>query len=211
MIMKKHGKAFLIAGVVWVAVILSTSGIYGQQKDRDMVEGIPVNYNESLVGTYTLPDPLVFADGEKVKNARQWYKKRRPQILALFEEYQYGRVPAKPKDMTFNVFDSGTPALNGTAIRKQVTIYFTKDTSDHKMDLLIYLPAGATKPVPLFFNIGFVPNAAAIDDPGIKAGLVLGKDGKRIPVQRKGGFGRMDISPFPFGGDRICYCQLRGH
>ena len=194
--MKKHGKAFLIAGVIWVAVILSTSGIYGQQKDRDMVEGIPVNYNESLVGTYILPDPLVFADGKKVKNAREWYKKRRPQILALFEEYQYGKVPEKPKDMSFNIFDSGTSALNGTAVRKQVTIYFTKDTSGHKMDLLIYLPAGANKPVPLFFSIGFAPNATVVDDPGIKAGFVPGKDGKKIPVQRKSGFGRMDISPF---------------
>jgi len=194
--MKKHGRAFLIAGVIWVAVILSTSGIYGQQKDRDMVEGIPVNYNESLVGTYILPDPLIFADGKKVKNAREWYKKRRPQILALFEEYQYGKVPEKPKDMSFYIFDSGTSALNGTAVRKQVTIYFTKDTSGHKMDLLIYLPAGANKPVPLFFSIGFAPNATVVDDPGIKAGFMLGKDGKKIPVQRKSGFGRMDISPF---------------
>jgi len=48
--------------------------------------------------------------------------------------------------MSFDVFDDGTLALDGKAIRRQVTIYFSKDKSGTKMDLLLYLPAGAKKP-----------------------------------------------------------------
>ncbi|MCU0456127.1 MAG: hypothetical protein MUE74_07470, partial [Bacteroidales bacterium] len=162
-----------------------------------MVAGIPVNYDEDKVGNYTLPDPLVILNGKKVNNEKQWYRKRRPEILNMFYEFQYGKVPPKPKDMSFNVFDKGSPALDGKALRKQVTVYFTKDTSDYKMDILIYLPAKATGPVPLFLNFSFSPNAAIANDPGIKAGTMWGRDGKRVPAGRTGGFGRMNITQFP--------------
>ncbi|HEY5442929.1 MAG TPA: hypothetical protein VIJ87_00330, partial [Pyrinomonadaceae bacterium] len=104
------------------------------------VAGIPVNYDEALVGTYTLPDPLVLANGKPVRDAKTWFQKRRPEIVSLFEENQYGRSPGRPADMSFDVFDKGTPALEGKAIRRQVTVYFSKDKSGPKMDLLIYLP-----------------------------------------------------------------------
>jgi hypothetical protein len=75
-------------------------------------------------------------NGKNVKNTKTWYNKRRPEILNLFEEFQYGRMPDAPPDMTFNVFDKGTPAFNGKAMRKQVAVYFTNDTS-HKILLSV--------------------------------------------------------------------------
>jgi hypothetical protein len=187
---------FLKPAVILLTAMIYYSVVSAQNKPNDVVAGIPVNYNEALAGTYTLPDPLVMLNGKKVKNAKTWYKKRRPEIVRLFEEFEYGRAPERPKDMTFNVFDKGTPALDGKAIRKQVTVYFTKDTSNYKMDILIYLPADASKPVPLFLNLSFSANATAANDPGIKAGYIWGRDGKKVPVPRKGGFGRMDINQF---------------
>ena len=187
---------FIKAIVILLVVTGWNSAAFSQNAPNKVVAGIQVNYNEDSAGIYTLPDPLVMQNGGKVKNARTWYKKRRPEIVGLFEKFQYGRVPAKPKDMAFNVFDRGTPALEGIAIRKQVTIYFTKDTSDHRMDILIYLPANARGPVPLFLNVSFSPNPTVADDPGIKAGYRWGTDGKKVPVQRKSGFGRIDLSQF---------------
>ena len=32
----------------------------------------PANYDESKVGSYTLPDPLVFNDGKPVRTAGDW-------------------------------------------------------------------------------------------------------------------------------------------
>jgi len=161
-----------------------------------VVAGIPVNYDEAKVGTYTLPDPLVLENGKPVRDAKTWYSKRRPEIVKLFEENQYGLSPGRPKDMSFDVFDKGTPAFDGKAIRKQVTIYFSKDKSGPKMDLLVYVPAAAHKPVPLLLSISFTANSNTVDDPGVKPGEVWNpKLHKRVPAVKGRGFGRMNVLP----------------
>jgi hypothetical protein len=154
------------------------------------VAGIPVNYDEAKVGTYTLPDPLVFADGKPVRDAKTWTEKRRPEIVRLFEENQYGRSPARPAGMTFDVFDKGTPAFEGKAVRRQVTIHFS---ADRKVDLLLYLPAQSRKPVPFLLNLSFSANSNTVDDPGVKVGEVWGPDKKRIPANQGRRFGRIDV------------------
>jgi hypothetical protein len=162
-----------------------------------VVAGIPVNYDESKVGSYTLPDPLKLDNGKAVRDAKTWMEKRRPEIVRLFEENEYGRSPGRPADMSFDVFDKGTPALDGKAIRRQVTINFSGDKSGPKMDLLVYLPAAATKPVPLFLAISFSANSSAVDDPGIKPGEVWRPtDKKKIPASQGRGFGRLNVAPF---------------
>jgi hypothetical protein len=159
------------------------------------IKGIPVNYTEANVGTYTLPDPLTLLDGQKVTDAETWMTKRRPEIVKLFEENQFGRAPGRPSDMSFDVFDKGTPAFDGKAIRRQVTVYFSADKSGPQMDLLIYLPAGATKPVPLLLNASFTANNVAVDDPGVKVGRRWDpKEKKRVPATQPARFGRLNVT-----------------
>ncbi|HYW48019.1 MAG TPA: glycosyl hydrolase [Bryobacteraceae bacterium] len=160
-----------------------------------IIAGIPVNYDESQVGTYTLPNPLVLANGQPVRDAKTWNEKRRPEIVKLFEENEYGRTPGRPKDMSFDVFDKGTPAFDGKAVRRQVTIYFSADKNGPKTDLLIYLPAGATKPVPLLLNISFSANSSTVDDTGVKQGEMWSRDQKRVPAPRGVGIGRLNVAP----------------
>ena len=136
----------------------------------EAVAGIPVNYTEAKVGLYSLPDPLTLASGGKVTDARTWYERRRPEILRVVEENQFGKAPGRPSEMTFDTFDAGTPAFGGRAVRKQVTIYFTKDKSDNYLDLLVYLPAKTSGPVPLLLQVGWGPNNLAVDDQGVKVG-----------------------------------------
>jgi len=167
-----------------------------QNKPPAVVAGFPVNYDEEKVGSYTLPDVLTLKNGKKVTTVKEWNEQRRPELLKLFEEHQFGKMPPRPADMTFNVFDKGTPAFNGKAIRKQVTVFFTKDTSKHKMDLLVYLPANATKPAPLLLVINFNANANAVDDPGVKQGYVWTREGKRIPASEARSFGKLDVNQF---------------
>jgi hypothetical protein len=204
-------KTLKVISLIILIIVAGRPIIYSQNTGPDVVAGIPVNYDETLTGSYTLPDPLIFPDGRKVINDKQWFEERRPQILALFEEYQYGKIQAESKDISFRIFDPGTPVLNGTAIRKQVAIYLTKDTSDHRVDLLIYLPAAVQKPVPLFFNVSFMPNSSVVDDPGIRPGLIWDRDGKRVPVQRSSGYGRMEIDQFlsqGIGFATVCYGDI---
>jgi len=158
-----------------------------------VVAGIPVNYDEALVGTYALPDPLVMTNGKPVRNARTWTALRRPEIVRLFEENQYGRDPGRPADMSFDVFDKGTPAFGGSAIRKQVTIYFSADKNGPKEDVVVYLPAAAKKPAPLLLCLNFSPNSAMFNDPGVKLGEMWTRDKKKVPAQHGGGLGKIDV------------------
>ncbi|MBB5057541.1 hypothetical protein HDF16_002247 [Granulicella aggregans] len=153
---------FLLAGTLQAQTAPTTP-----KPTSEVTAGTPTNYDEAKVGTYTLPDPLTLNDGKPVRDAKTWYTKRRPEIVEIIETQQYGRAPGRPADESFEVVDKGTPALNGKAIRKQVTIYFNKEKTGPAIDLLIYLPANATKPVPMLFSINFGAVQNAVDDPGI--------------------------------------------
>ena len=95
--------------------------------------------------------------------------------------------------MTFDVFDNGTPAFDGKAVRRQVTIHFSADKTGPGMDLLVYVPAGSTKPVPLLMNISFSANSTTVDDPGVRVGEIWGRDKKKVPAPAGGTFGRIDV------------------
>ena len=52
-----------------------------------------INYDESKIVPYTLPDPLTCNDGTKVSTVEQWEKQRRPEILQLLSKEIYGETP----------------------------------------------------------------------------------------------------------------------
>ena len=154
------------------------------------VAGIPVNQVEANAGAYTLPDPLTMDDGKSVRNARVWIDKRRPGIVRLFEENQFGRAPAAGHNPHFEVFEKSAPALNGKALRTQVTIHFSSDPTGPRADLLIYGPADG-KPVPLLLNASFSANSSVVDDPGIRPGQVWNREKQRIPASAGRAFGKL--------------------
>lgn len=112
------------------------------------------NYDESKVPPYTLPDPLISPEGKSISTVRQWEKKQRPYILKLFTDHVYGKIPERPAGMHFKVTGTDTTVLNGTAIRKQVTIYFLAGDNAPSMNLLLYLPK-ANHPVAVFAGMNF--------------------------------------------------------
>ena len=126
------------------------------------------NYDEAKVPEYALPDPLVRANGKPVSDAAAWYTERRPEILELFETHVYGRAPEPPDQMGFEIVSIDKQALGGKAVRKQITIQFSGDKEGPKMDLLLYLPADADRPVPAFLGLNFQGNHSIHSDPGIK-------------------------------------------
>ena len=132
------------------------------------------NYDESKGGSYTLPDPLTFQNGIRVRSAADW-QQRRAEILGLFEENVFGRSPKAPSSINYKVFDTDKNALSGKATRKQVTIYFSPKQDGPKEDVLIYIPNSAKKPVPLILSLNFSGNQAVIDDPGVKLATVWGR------------------------------------
>jgi hypothetical protein len=159
------------------------------------VAGIPVNYDESKVGVYTLPDPLKLQNGKSVRDGKTWNQKRRPEILEMFATQQFGRAPGRPGEESFDVFEKSALALGGKAIRRQVTIHFAKDNNWPKIHLVMYLPAAAKKPVPMLLSISFSAISRTVDDPGLQEGEVWdAKTNMRIPASQARSFGHIPVA-----------------
>jgi hypothetical protein len=138
--------------------------------DRAVAQGFQANYDESKVPEYELPDPLIDREGEAVETVEHWQKGRRGEILKLFQEQVYGRVPERgidPADVRAEVLAVEENALDGKAIRKQVRLHFTEEEHGPAMDLLIYIPTDARKPVPAFFALNFQGNHTVTDEDGV--------------------------------------------
>lgn len=124
------------------------------------------NYDESKVPAYTLPDPLTGSDGRRITTARQWMDRRRAELLALFAEHEYGKMPGRPAGMRFAVQSVDAQALGGRAIRKQVAVFFGKNDDAPRLDVLLYLPKSGGQ-VPVFAGLNFWGNHTVHADPGI--------------------------------------------
>ncbi|UCF37450.1 MAG: acetylxylan esterase [Acidobacteriota bacterium] len=124
------------------------------------------NYDESKVPPFTLPDLLKLNDGSEVTAAR-WWTRRRQEVMRLFEEHVYGKAPGRPGTFNWEQKSISMDALGGKAIRKEVTLYVTSNQSGLAMNLLIYLPRNAPKPVPVFLGLNFYGNQTVHSDPGI--------------------------------------------
>ncbi len=62
------------------------------------------NYNELLANPFPFyPDPFTTFSGKKVKNARMWYKVRRPEIKEVFEREVYGRIPENVPNVDWQI------------------------------------------------------------------------------------------------------------
>jgi hypothetical protein len=141
------------------------------------------NYDESKVPAYTLPDPLVAADGERITTAETWRGKRRPEILRLFETQVYGRAPGKPDNMTFEVAAQQHNALDGKATCKQVVVYFTGKKDGPRMHLLVYLPNQVEGPAPAFLGLNFFGNHTIHADPEIIISPSWMRDSEELGIQ----------------------------
>jgi hypothetical protein len=134
------------------------------------------NYDESKIPAYTIPDALTLADGSKVKDAQTWNQKRRPELMALFEDQVYGKTPSKEVPLRTSKAVVDPKARGGKAIRKQVTLYFSDRNDGPQLHLLIYLPAKSIGPVPVFVGLNFGGNHTVDADPGILSNDVWVKD-----------------------------------
>lgn len=115
------------------------------------------NYNESKVGTYTLPNPLINANGKPVKTQADW-RSRRAELIQLFAENVYGQTPKQAVKLRFQTTHTDNNALNGLAIRKQVSIFFTDYPKLPPIEVLVYIPKTAKQPVAAFLGLNFCGN-----------------------------------------------------
>jgi len=124
-------------------------------------------YNESDVPDYKLPNVLTCFNGSKVKSQKDWIKKRRPEILKAFTNEVYGKVPGVQKISQIEVWENSDHAINGLAIRKQLSLFFNKDDKNLEVNVLMYLPKSSQK-VPVFLAYNFTGNHSVYNDANIR-------------------------------------------
>ena len=117
-----------------------------------------------------LPDPLVMFDGGKVATPEQWNRNRRPELIALFQHYMYGRPPAAPQSIATAIHGVDSNYFGGKATKKEVTISFGPPGTP-KIELLLVVPNSPpgkpAAPKPVFLGINFCGNHTLLDDPTI--------------------------------------------
>lgn len=124
-------------------------------------------YDESKVPEYQLPDVLTRFNGKKVKTDKTWFKKQSPEILKLFKDEVYGNVPGKLKISEVKVWETSENAVNGLAIRRQISLFFKKNDKNLEVNVLMYLPK-SDKKAPVFLAYNFTGNHAVYKDPDIR-------------------------------------------
>ena len=119
------------------------------------------NYDEAKANPYpVLPDPLTLKNGKKVKSAKDWWSKRRPEIVEDFDREIYGRVPKVTPKVNWEVtstkqeMNGDVPVITRMLVGHVDNSAAPQITVDIQMSLST--PANATGPVPVMMEFGFI-------------------------------------------------------
>ena len=158
---------------VWIALVLAIAWIglgqnppnptnlgsdaNGNPLRRALKTGHVSNYDESKVAPYTLPDPLVLSNGQRVRDAAAWTRQRRPELIRLYENEIYGRVPANAPKVTWEVGEIDRKWRDGRGVRKQLIAHARVGSSERRFTVWLYTPANPARPAPVLLSIIFAP------------------------------------------------------
>jgi hypothetical protein len=118
------------------------------------------NYDESKANPYpTLPDPLVLKSGKKVKTAKDWWNKRRPEILEDFDREIYGRVPKVTPAVKWEITGTVNENMGDIPVITKKLVGHVDNSAWPQITVDIQLtlttPANATGAVPVIMEFGF--------------------------------------------------------
>lgn len=154
--MRKPGQLKKEFFLVLLLPILFLFGAYAQDE---------TNGNGLLLAP--LPELLVSEDGTEINSDAQWEDLRREEILEIFKDHVYGRVPETELSISKQVKFLDREALGGSAVQKEVELLVSNGTDTLDISVLIFLPKGQKGPVPLFVGLNFYGNHTIHSDPQI--------------------------------------------
>jgi hypothetical protein len=116
-------------------------------------------------GDGKLPDPLIMKSGKRVRNARIWWKRRRPEIVEDFDREIYGRMPKVTPKVNWEVISTSKEA-NGQVPVVTKKLVGHVDNSLYPLinvdiQLTLTTPANAAGPVPVIMELSFSPEFLA--------------------------------------------------
>ena len=118
------------------------------------------NYDELTANPYPFyPDALTLQNGKKVKNAKEWAKKRRPELVKLFEDNVYGRIPDNTPGVTWEVTSEEKKDFAGmpVVVRNLKGIVDNSSYPSITVEIqanVVYPDNGSTK-LPVIIEFGF--------------------------------------------------------
>jgi hypothetical protein len=124
------------------------------------------NYDEAKANPYpALPDPLIMNNGKRVKTSKIWWTKRRPEIVEYFDREIYGRVPAQPPGVSWEVRRTDKEIVEDVGVVTKHLVGHVDSASYPQVivniELSLTTPAKATGPVPVIMELSFVPRPGA--------------------------------------------------
>jgi len=118
------------------------------------------NTDESKAKTYeTLPDALIFNNGDTVRTATEWLTLRRAEIVELFDREIYGRVPDDVPDVTWEILSVLDTVDGPYPVRIKHLVGHVDNSGFLELsvdiDLVIGTPLHSDKAVPVITEFGF--------------------------------------------------------
>jgi len=146
------------------AQMLGQLGIKAVRPGRDAYSDDPAkapNYDEMKANPYIYyPDPLTTFDGRKVKSARMWRKVRRPELVKVFEDEVYGRVPENVPAVHWEVVKEETIDMEGIPCIRRDLAGVADNSACPSIEVRIQAqvtwPASAKGPVPVIMEFGYI-------------------------------------------------------
>ena len=112
---------------------------------------------QSIFETRSLPDVLTFSDGGRVKDTRDW-ERRRTEIAELLQKEEYGYRPAPPQSMEVVEIRSGVSCAGSATEHFAEMRLVLSDGTPFSFPFHYTLPKNPTKPVPAFLHVNFRSN-----------------------------------------------------
>ena len=114
-----------------------------------------------------LPELLKSEAGLFIESLAHWEDIRRDEILKMFEDHVYGRIPESDVRVNYRVLKEDREALQGTAVEKDVMMEVSSGDDTLEIAMLIFLPKEQPRPVPLFLGLNVNGNHTIHRDPQI--------------------------------------------
>ncbi len=130
------------------------------------------NYDESKANPYPiLPDALTLKNGRKVTTAREWWERRRPEIVEDFEREVVGRIPKDVPKVTWTVARSVTANVGPHPVAGRHLVGRADNSSypaiGVEIQMMLVTPADAGRaPVMMMFRPGGLPGDPPPAGPG---------------------------------------------
>jgi hypothetical protein len=151
------------------------------------------NYDEATANPYpNLPEVLTLKNGQKVTRAKDWWEKRRPEIVEDFEREVLGRVPPNVPKVTWTVTNTSEAKIGDHPVKGKQLVGHIDNSSfpaiNVDIKMILVTPADAKGPVPvmIMFGFGYLPGTTPPPSP----------------------FGRGGFGPPPVGSDPPATEQL---